>query len=218
MAGKLSFCAVVVKDGGKFTRRLYGLAKKLKHMNSRVRINGEVRKDLRWWSKCMGSHNGIRWFPKQIDFNNAKMVFTDACNSGLGGVVDSKWTYMSFTGSKEWIAKMSIAYKELLAVVVTIATFGWYLRSKEVVMNIDNRGIQEAVQRGKSKEKAIMALIRVLYFYTTIYDISYQTVHVEGVRNEAADRASRGRFDEMAKYIPNCEKRMTPPLDIMYNF
>ena len=218
IAGKLNFCSVVVRDGNKFIRRLYGLAKKLKSMNSRVRINGEVRKDLRWWLKCLGSHNGVTWFPKEIDFSIAKMVFTDACNTGLGGVVDDKWTYMNFSGKHEWILKMSIPYKELLAVVVTIATFGWYMSGKEVVMNIDNQGVQEAVQKGKSREKDLMALIRVLYFYTSIYGIKYQTVHVEGIRNGTADRVSRGKFNELRQFFPNAEEKMTNPVDIMCNF
>ena len=218
IAGKLSFCATVVRDGGKFIRRLYGVAKKLKEMNSRVRINGEIRKDLRWWAKCLGSHNGIRWFPRELDVNRAKMVFTDACNTGLGGMVDSKWTFMKFEGKHEWIGAMSIAYKELLAVVVCVATFGWYLQGQDVIMNIDNKSMQEAVQRGKSKEKDIMALIRVLYFYTTIYRITYETVHVRGVDNGVADRISRARFQDLKKVAPNIDNKMTNPVDIIYNF
>ena len=181
--GKLKFCSNVVHDGKKFTRRIVALSKKGKSLHSRLRLGKEAKKDITWWVKCMGCHNGIAWFNKDFEIDKAVLIFTDASDEAMAGVVIHKWTMMVFNGEHVWMRKKSIAWKELAAIVMTLSTFGSLLAEKNVIMGIDNEGIQLALENGVSKNDDIMALVRAVYFYTSMNNIKYKTVHVKSQWN-----------------------------------
>ena len=107
---------------------------------------------------------------------------------------------------------------ETYAVLLGVSTFGPFIRNKSLLMNIDNKGMQKAIQKGKSKDAEIMALIRAIYFYTAIYNIHYQTVFLPGNTNIMADKISRGQIREFRELAPNSDKYMTNPCDMILNF
>ena len=113
--------------------------------------------------------------------------------------------------------KKSIAWKELAAVVLTLSTFGGNLRGHKVLMNIDNEGIQQALEGGISKNDDLMALIRCVYFYTSINNICYQTVHVKSQWN-IADSLSRLNIAQFKRICPYSEQEMTKPIDFLLDF
>ena len=121
----------------------------------------------------MGSHNGISWFKKSINKENNVILFTDASDTAASGIIGNKWTVLTFDKKNSWMAKMPIAWRELLAVILAISTFGPIIRYADILMNIDNKAIQQCITNGKSKDPQIMALIRVLYFYCAIYNVNY---------------------------------------------
>ena len=116
------------------------------------------------------------------------------------------------------MAKKSIAWRELVAVVLAVSTFGSILRYCDVLMNIDNQAIQQCVQNGKSRDPDIMALIRVLYFYCAIYNVNYNTVHLSSKCNQIADSASRVNIKQFKQLVPNADVYMTPPADFLLSF
>ena len=117
--GILQFCARVVIHGNKFVRRIITLSKAGRHLSSKLRINKDTRKDFMWWSKCMGCHNGLGWFNKTFDYKLATLVFTDASDNAMAGVVSKKWTMVVFEGQYSWMKDSSIVWRELAAVVLT---------------------------------------------------------------------------------------------------
>ena len=218
IVGKLQFCSKVVIHGNKFIRRLISLSKKGNSLNSKIRINKEARKDLAWWEKCMGCHNGLGWFEKNFEWNRAVMIHTDASDIALAAVMGQKWTILTFDGSYCWISKKSIGWRELLAVVVALSTFGPLLRNKSVVMHIDNAGVQQALEKGHSNNEDIMPLIRVVYFYAGIYNITYKCLHISTTLNTAADALSRLKFKDYFMNYPASEPVKTEPVDFLTDF
>ena len=216
--GKLCFMAKVVNSGHIFVRRIINAAKKARNLHSKIHLKAEMKKDFRWWLKCLGSHNGVKWFPDMISESNSTLVFTDASDTAAAAVVDAKWTILYFDGRYSWVKEKSINYREMLAVVLAVSTFGRYLKNKSVLMDIDNKGMQQAVQSGKSKEKEIMALIRCIYFYTSTNNVQYRTVFIEGKTNVLEDRLSRGQLKEFRMLAPLSEISMTAPADMLLNF
>ena len=177
-----------------------------------------MKKDFRWWIKCIGSHNGVKWFPSEINKNNSEIIFTDASDTGAAAVLGGKWCMQIFEGKLKWIAKKSINWREAYAVLLGVSTFGPELKNKSLLMNIDNQAMQQAIQQGKSKDSEIMALIRCIYFYTAIYNIDYKTVFIPGNTNVLADRLSRGKVGEFRVLAPKSELKMTTPCDMILNF
>ena len=166
----------------------------------------------------MGSHNGVAWFEKKLNSDNSVLLFSDASNIAAAAVLGNKWTILTFQGKNEWMARKSIAWRELVAVVLAISTFGSLLRYCDVLMNIDNQAIQQCVNSGKSRDPEIMALIRVLYFYCAIYNVNYNSVHLSSKCNQIADSASRLNINLFKQLVPNADPKMTPPADFLLNF
>ncbi len=218
LIGKLSFCSKVVRDGEKFIRRLIHLSKKPKKMHHKVSITPQARSDISWWLHCMAVHNGVTMFPKELDITTAEIVFSDASDYALGFLCHESWTIVEFTDDYSWIKSQTIAYKELLAVVFCIATFGDRLAQKQVAMNIDNSAVCWCVNTGKSKDVMLMSLIRVLYYYTSIYNIQYHAFHLFTDQNVSADALSRLNMERFWSLNPNADLAMTPPAEIIYDF
>ena len=166
----------------------------------------------------MSNHNGKTWFPRGLDMQTATILFTDASDVALAGICMPSWTMVHFSGDNEWISYKSIAYRELLAVVVTIATFGNRLRRHQVVINIDNMGMCHAIQSGKSPNTDIMGLLRALYFYSEIYNIDYHSVFIDTKSNSGADAISRLDFVRLYQVMPCADRLMTEPRDVIYDF
>ena len=216
--GKLQFCAKVVRSGVMFIRRLIQCSKKLKNLHNVAKLSYETKKDLKWWFHCIRSHNGMTWFKKEFDPSSATLLFTDASDLGAGMVVDCKWAIFPFSGKNGWMTKKSIQWRELFAVLLAMSTFSHYLAGKEVLMNIDNQAMQVAVANGKSKEPELMAMIRVIYFYTSVHHINYQTVYISSANNSAADACSRLDVTRLRACLPGAEKSMTLIGKYMFDF
>jgi hypothetical protein len=218
LLGKLIFCARVVRDGRKFVGRLIELAKKVSHLHYKVKLNKEAQADIAWWAKCIDNHNGVSMFPVEWDINDSVVVYTDASDLAAGGACGHAWFVVPFTGEDKWMSCMDIAWRELFAMVVCIATFGKKLSGQRVSMKVDNQAIFYCVNNGKSKNPKIMALIRSLYYYTTLYKIEYKAFYLSTHDNILADAISRLGFDQLRNIDPDIDVLPTEPVNIMYDF
>ena len=203
--GKLAFCSQVVKGGKHFTRRLTDLSKIPQNLNHRVKISIQAKKDLTWWYYCLNGHNGITYFPRDWDIPTVNVIFSDASDIAAGAIFINRWVFLEFVGEYQYAASMSIAWRELLAVVLAVATFGPHLRDSQLALFVDNEVIRFSLIRGYSCDKDIMSLIRSLYFYTSIYNIEYKVFRVSSLSNVAADAISRKLWDKLFSVNPYCD-------------
>jgi hypothetical protein len=218
LLGKLIFCARVVRDGRKFVGRLIELTKKVRHLHYKVKLNKEAQADIAWWVKCIDSHNGVSMFPSEWDIEDSALVFTDASDLAAGGAYGQSWFVVPFSGENGWMANTDIAWRELYAMVVCIATFGERLAGRRVSMKVDNQAIYYCVNSGNSKNSKIMALIRSLYYYTTLYKIEYKAFFLSTHDNVLADAISRLEFNKLRDINPNMEHLPTKPVAILCDF
>ena len=216
--GKLQFCAKVIRDGSKFLRRLIELSKKPRLLHHRVTMSREAIADLAWWDACLESHNGIYAIPRPWSVDNTHIVFSDASDIAAGIVCYSAWSIFTFDGQYLWMRKKSIAWRELFAVVLLMCTFGPRLQNSHVTMFIDNMSMVQCVNSGKSKEVAIMGLIRALYYYTSLYCINYKAIHLSSASNAIADSLSRMQFDRFRNLHPLADSTMTLPIKCIIDF
>ena len=86
-------------------------------------------------------------------------MFSDAPNTAAAAVLRSNWTVIEYKGEYEWLLKKDIAYKELYAVVLGVATCGRQLYRSQLLMNIGNKAVHYCVQAGKSKDAGLMGLV-----------------------------------------------------------
>ena len=216
--GKLVFCAKVVRDGRKFIGRLISASCRAKHLHHRVKLNKETRADMSWWIKSIESHNGTAMFPPEWDICDSELLYSDASDLAAGGAWRNAWLVVPFTRANAWMKDMDIAWRELYAVVVCIATFGPFMTGKKVSMYIDNQAIYWCVNSGKSKNPKIMALIRALYYYTTFYCIEYKAFYLHTYENTLADAISRLEFDKLKLYNPDINDSPTTAVSTIIDF
>lgn len=100
---------------------------------------------------------------------------------------------------------MSIAYRELLAVVTACACWGKFLAGKKILLECDNSSVVYCVNQGTSKSPAVMTLIRQLFFMAARFNFDLRLIHVAGVLNVAADLLSRLRVVEFRKGFPGSD-------------
>ena len=218
LLGKLIFCARVIRDGRKFVGRIIDLSKKVKQLNHKVKLNNQAQADIAWWSACLESHNGVSMFPEEWSITESLVLYTDASDLAAGGVCNNSWFVVPFQDHNDWMASMDIAWRELYAVVVCIATFGKRLTGSKVSMQIDNQAICYCVNSGKSKNPKIMALIRALYYYTSFHHIDYKAFYLSTKENYVADAISRLEFRALKELQPDIENVPVPPETVILDF
>ena len=57
--GKLIFISRVVRAGRTFVRRMIDLAKTVKHLHYRVKLNAVMKADIEWWITYLPTWNGV---------------------------------------------------------------------------------------------------------------------------------------------------------------
>ena len=72
--------------GHMFTKQMIQLSKVGKSLYSTIYMDVESRKDMSWWCLNMEGHNGVGWFPKEFDVNNAEIMFSDADDGAAAAV------------------------------------------------------------------------------------------------------------------------------------
>ena len=218
LIGKLSFCARVVRAGKMFIRRLIELSKKARNLHHRLTLTHQVKADLRWWARSIKSHNGITWLDNVWDSSTQHVLYTDASNIAIGAIFGNAWSYLEFVKDNVWLCNTPIVYKEMYAVVFSLAVFGRQMSGKHVKMYTDNAAVYHCINQGTSKDPKIMGLLRSLYHYTVLYGIYYKAYWLSTVENAASDSVSRLQFDRFRQLHPQADLHPTPPTVVLTDF
>ncbi len=86
---------------------------------------------------------------------STEIVFTDTYDIAVG-MCGNAWTVFEFTGKYIWMTKKPIAWRKLFALVLLLCTFGQSLHNWSVTMFVDNMGMVQCINSGKSKDLAIV--------------------------------------------------------------
>jgi hypothetical protein len=188
LAGKLNWASSVVRGGRTYLRRILDIIKPLKHANHKLLITTDMRDDLRWWQAFLVSFNG----KKAICVSRPEtMAMVDACERGGGLVWGSDWRYVEWRFDFQSIRECHINVKELAAIVLAVRRWGLAWRGCRVVIWTDNTTAMYAMNKGTSKNRVMMALLREVFWMSCVFDIEIQCRHIAGVENWEADCVSR---------------------------
>jgi len=105
---------------------------------------------------------------------------------------------------------MDIMAKELVPIVMSCALWGPLLSNKTLEFKCDNRGLIDAINKGPSKERVVMHLLRCLWFFSAFYEITIRTSHIPGALNTAANMLSRNRAAKFLRDHPWAAPNPTP--------
>ena len=86
------------------------------------------------------------------------------------------------------------------------------MSGKSLAMYTDNQAVQCCVNSETSKEPQLMALLRALYYYVTVYNIRYRAYYVSTHDNGPADSLSRLDLCRFRSLCTDMDHDMTPPV------
>ena len=193
LVGKLVFAARVVPAGRFFIRRLIDLSCTVRKLDHHIHLNEDARADIHWWRTFLPDWNGKSIFLQSSWIPNELMeLSSDASGTlGYGACFQQEW----FRG--DWLPSQmhhDIQWKELYAIVVAAATWGHRWSSKRILFHCDNLTIVNSWSKGSSKNKEVMALLRVFFLIAARYQFAISLVHIEGKSNSRADALSHNNI------------------------
>ena len=132
----------------------------------------------------------------------AATLSTDASNTAVGAVFQDKVIYQVLSMSqRSW----HINVKELFAFVVAVREWGHLWTRKHIRFvprigaQLDNTTAIAWINKGTSKDKHAMVLLRELFWRSATLGFRVTCAHIAGVKNVIADAAYRLQFARIPK-------------------
>jgi len=200
LVGLLQHATKVVKPGRTFVAQMYKAAAKLKKFHHKTRLTKGFQSDLQWWHIFVTNWNGVSFITGTPVQEPVCCIQTDASGHwGCGVRFDSLW--LQHAWSLEW-TDISIMAKELVPIIFSCAVWGLLLTRRHVEFQCDNLSLVEAINKGCSKDIMVMHLLRCLWFFHALFDISIHVSHIPGVQNCATDMLSRNQIPKFLQSLP----------------
>jgi Reverse transcriptase-like len=124
-------------------------------------------------------------------------------------MVHDRWTAeQQRVAQDDSMARDSMPWKELFAIVAAAATWGPRWQRQRVTFFTDCMPVVQAITKGASRTRRMMQLIRQLHFYAASHHFVYRVQHVPGVENKIADELSR--VLDAAQLSIQCRRSIDP--------
>ena len=199
LIGKLQFVAKCVKAGRIFIGRLInwlkGMDRKHKH-----RIPNEARKDITWWGRFMEKFNGlsIMWLMREP--KEDRVLATDACLKGYGGVCGKEYFRGRFP---KQLQEKNIATLEIWAVMAALKLWGNQLQGKYFWILVYNEAVASVLNSGRGRDTELQDALREIAFIVATHQFVLKAKHIPGVQNRLPDYLSRWDNIEARKAFRN---------------
>ncbi len=207
LIGKLQHATKVVRPGRTFLRRMFELKGSARKGQRFIRLNASFKSDLAWWHFFMEQWNGVAMLRDPEGQAPGQHIFSDASGSfGCGAWWESMWFQIAWTGGMEGT---SIAFKELVPIVVACMLWGREWKGQVVLAHCDNMAVVEVVNAGYSKDKMLMHLVRTLFWVQAYLQVVVKAEHIPGYRNGPADAISRNNLSSFFAQVPGAARTPT---------
>jgi len=179
LIGHLHHVCKVAPQGRTFLHRMINLLCAFRWDDHPIRLNQEFLRDLTWWRELFQTWDGLSFFcmPTWAPLPDFQ-ISSDASGSlGYRAIFKSHW----FCGA--WSAvqgSSSIAYKELLPIVIAASLWGSQWVSQRVEFLCDNESVVAVLKSGTSWDQSLMLLLRYLSMLAVRHLFSFTASSVRG--------------------------------------
>lgn len=126
LVGSLIICSKAVRSARAFNRRFYDLTVKAKKPHHFIKLNSEVKEDMKVWLSFLESFNGKAYFPESEWSDNETLeLYTDSAGSetmGGSGFFSKEWVF--FQWPQNWVdlgILKDITFLEFVPIVLSMA-------------------------------------------------------------------------------------------------
>lgn len=188
LVGRLNFAAKAVRGARLFLRRLFNGIASLKRAHHKLRLSGEVYKDILWWHKFLRDFNGVAIF---CDETPIVPVFTDACPVAGGGFCNGDIFYTVWEADYPNIADSCINYQEAAIAALSIQRWGKLFSGKTVYLYTDNICASYILNKCSCKNETLMQYMRDMFWVSAKYNFVVKFFHMAGFYQTIPDALSR---------------------------
>ena len=186
LIGSLMYVHKVVKPARYFVNRLL---ENLRNMNEVQFMNEDVVRDVTWFLKFVKRFNGkCKYIYPPLQCSDR--IELDACLTGVGGRYNNQVYQYQFRNN-EVPCTFSIVHLEMWNVLIGIRIWAKQWANRAIVIKCDNEAVVGVVNNGVTRDSALAAMARNIWFVTASHNIRFQVVHIPGVNNMCADLLSR---------------------------
>ena len=199
LVGQLQHACCMVRPGRTFLRCMINLSKGVKELHHNIRLNKSFKLDLQSWACFLPVWNGFSMMKEVHRYRSSATVTCTSDESGRQGcgAYSSSGDWFQLEWPEAW-REVHITIKELLPVVVAVATWGKQWQGRNICCRCDNAAVVAILNSGSSKEKWAMHLMRSLFFFQAIFDISLVAERIPGAENGPAG-AENGPADALSR-------------------
>ena len=157
LCGKLNWACQMVKGGRTFLRRLIDSMSSVQNRNDKILLSPEFNADISWWINFMQIFNGTVKF---MDLQKITSLQTDA---SLLAITAENSFYTNRAIDVPAVQNEHINIKETATVILSALRWGHLWKNKTVVVLTDNMTTKCILNKGSSKNKWLMSLLRNLF-------------------------------------------------------
>ena len=210
LLGKLAFAATVLPGAKPFMRRIIDTT--VGRRGGQLHLSVSFRSECRYWRDHLRVWNGTeRWrAPESAAFVFASDASTsgfayglEACEEGKlqtlpptmrpGVVRSGSWSAANGDAGRQQTSS-NIQWGEFFCPLAAAVEFGPLLADSHVVFAVDNESDVHVINRLRSREPRVAALLRCLCDVAVAHNFSFKAVHRAGVDNVLMDWASRPAY------------------------
>jgi hypothetical protein len=179
LAGSISTCAMVVRQGRMFTQEINDtVAAAAAAGRGLSEIPSGMRAELPWWLEALQQGKGTQMMLQEARQAPSATPFSDASSEyGMAGIVgEEAWQHMWSLAEKRLVKRAdvkkvgqadaslegNIAIGEMAAVCVTASLFRHQWKGKVIEFRCDNSTVCIAVNTGKCKIKRVREMVKWL--------------------------------------------------------
>ena len=203
LVGKLQFMGKCIKAGRIFIARLINWMKTLKR-HTKQTVPMEARKDIAWWGRFLSSYNGVSiiWMHNNPEVD--KLIATDACKKGFGGISGQQYFKGRFPAAWE---NRNIAELEMRAVIAALKLWAHTkLRGQYFWIHVDNEAVATVINTGAARDPTLQEALREIAMLAAKNQFILKAKHISGISNRIPDwlsrwhdNSSRKQFHQYAK-------------------
>lgn len=206
LTGYLAHCALIVKGGRIFCRRLYDLYKVMLAKNiKRIRMSSSAKEDILWWSRFALCFNGKAAIANEL---YPTPMISDSSLKGFGVYLGNDWAIGSWYSadnivdnpccshienppSDDQMDWSNINVLELWPIMIGLRRWYKLFKNKSVRVIVDNTQVKYMLRNGVSINAICMIWLREIFWICVLNNIQLIPEYISTKENIVADALSR---------------------------
>lgn len=209
--GHFQFAARAVPVARPFVSHLLSIAHSVSELHHHVRLDRDSRLDLSSWLSFLQNWHGVSMFlDGKITRANDIDLSTDSSGNpalGFGGYLRGQWFQGHWPAALFQTDAPSMAFLELVPVLVSAKLWGKELAGKRVCLYCDNSAVVQIIRKGRSREKRINKLMRVLSLCQAEMSFVFLAEYIPTADNGVADSLSRFQGHRFRSLAPDAQQQ-----------